>query len=216
MANPAPEPSPSVPERRADPAPTSGSPEPTTPPPKKEDDAALVRGILDRYAEAYTHLDADAAKAVWPSVNRAALSRAFNGLNEQRIAFNDCSVDVRSTQARATCSGSTTWEPKIGGGPRTDTRRWAFDLEKSGDALIIRDARVQNRETKDTDGDQGAVNPSCPSRHSTCTESTNVPVTFHLTTVTSDDSVATLSPGSRRSVSTPTIVGCGCETGTML
>jgi len=145
MANPAPEPSPSVPERRADPAPTSGSPEPTTPPPKKEDDAALVRGILDRYAEAYTHLDADAAKAVWPSVNRAALSRAFNGLNEQRIAFNDCSVDVRSTQARATCSGSTTWEPKIGGGPRTDTRRWAFDLEKSGDAWIIRDARVQNR-----------------------------------------------------------------------
>jgi hypothetical protein len=122
-------------------APAAASPTPSTP----ADDAVLVRSILDKYAEAYTRLDADAAKAVWPSVNRAALSRAFNGLNEQRIAFNDCSVNVRSTEARATCSGSTTWEPKIGGGPHTDTRRWAFDLEKSADGWIIRDARVQNR-----------------------------------------------------------------------
>ena len=113
--------------------------------PKRPDDAALVRNTLNRYAEAYTHLDADAAKAVWPTVNRAALSKAFSGLTEQRIAFADCAVDVRSTEARATCSGSTTWEPKIGGGLRTDVRKWAFDLEKSGDGWIIRDARVQNR-----------------------------------------------------------------------
>ena len=119
------------------------APAPTVP--KKMDETALVRTILDKYADAYTRLDADAAKAVWPSVNRAALSRAFDGLNEQRIAFSDCSVLVRSTQAKATCSGSTTWEPKIGGGPRTDVRRWAFDLEKSGDDWVIRDARVQNR-----------------------------------------------------------------------
>jgi hypothetical protein len=119
--------------------------EPPASAPKTPDDADLVRGILARYADAYTRLDADAAKAVWPSVNRAALSRAFSGLNEQRIAFKDCSVDVRSAEARATCSGSTTWEPKIGGGARTDMRRWAFDLRKNGDAWIIRDARVQNR-----------------------------------------------------------------------
>jgi hypothetical protein len=121
---------------------TAAAPPPV---PKGPDDVALVRGILDKYADAYTRLDADAAKAVWPSVNRAALSRAFNGLNEQRIAFSDCAVLVHSTLARATCSGSTTWAPKIGGGARTDTRRWAFDLEKSGDDWIIRDVRVQNR-----------------------------------------------------------------------
>ena len=113
--------------------------------PRRPDDVSLVRGILDKYADAYTRLDADAAKAVWPSVNRTALSRAFSGLNEQRIAFSDCSVLVHSTEARATCSGSTTWEPKIGGGARTDVRRWAFDLEKSGTDWVIRDARVQNR-----------------------------------------------------------------------
>ena len=132
-------------DSRTETAPAAASPAATIPAPKNADEAALVRSILDRYADAYTRLDADAAKAVWPSVNRAALSRAFNGLNEQRIAFNDCSVNVRSTEARATCSGSTTWEPKIGGGPHTDVRRWAFDLEKSADGWIIRDARVQNR-----------------------------------------------------------------------
>jgi hypothetical protein len=120
-------------------------PSPSVSVPRRPDDVALVRDILDKYADAYTRLDADAAKAVWPSVNRAALSRAFNGLNEQRIAFSDCAVLVHSTQARATCSGSTTWEPKIGGGARTDVRRWAFDLEKSGSDWVIRDARVQNR-----------------------------------------------------------------------
>ena len=132
-------PPPSLPA--ADRAPTEPSPSL----PKKTDDVALVRSILNRYADAYTRLDADAAKAVWPSVNRTALARAFDGLNEQRIAFSDCSVLVRSTEARATCSGSATWEPKIGGGARTDVRRWAFALEKSGDEWIIRDARVQNR-----------------------------------------------------------------------
>jgi hypothetical protein len=120
-------------------------PSPSVSVPRRPDDVALVRDILDKYADAYTRLDADAAKAVWPSVNRAALSRAFSGLNEQRIAFSDCAVLVHSTQARATCSGSTTWEPKIGGGARTDVRRWAFDLEKSGSDWVIRDARVQNR-----------------------------------------------------------------------
>jgi hypothetical protein len=113
--------------------------------PRRPDDVTLVRDILDKYADAYTRLDADAAQAVWPSVNRAALSRAFSGLNEQRIAFSDCAVLVHSTQARATCSGSTTWEPKIGGGARTDVRRWAFELEKSGSDWVLRDARVQNR-----------------------------------------------------------------------
>lgn len=120
-------------------------PSPSVSVPRRPDDVTLVRDILDKYADAYTRLDADAAKAVWPSVNRAALSRAFSGLNEQRIAFSDCAVLVHSTQARATCSGSTTWEPKIGGGARTDVRRWAFDLEKSGTDWVIRDARVQNR-----------------------------------------------------------------------
>jgi hypothetical protein len=133
-----PAPPPPVVEGRAETKPKPSAPEVT--------DADLVRRVLDRYADAYTRLDADAAQSIWPSVNHAALARAFNGLAEQKIAFADCAVDVQSSGARAVCSGSATWQPKVGGsGPRTDARHWAFDLQKAGDGWVIRDARVQNR-----------------------------------------------------------------------
>jgi hypothetical protein len=117
------------------------SDEPATP-----SEAELVRGVLHRYADAYTRLDAAAAQAVWPSVNRAALSRAFGDLAEQEIALGTCNIDVRDAVARASCAGSATWAPKVGsGGARTDTRRWSFELHKSNDGWLISEARVQNR-----------------------------------------------------------------------
>jgi hypothetical protein len=79
-------------------------------------------------------------------VNRAALSRAFNGLAEQEIALGNCAIDVRDAVARASCAGSATWAPKVGsGGSRTDPRRWSFELHKSTDGWLISAARVQNR-----------------------------------------------------------------------
>ena len=105
-----------------------------------------VRGTLDRYAAAYNDLDARAAERVWPSVNRVALSRAFEGLASQRVSLGDCRIDVNGTGARASCAGSATWAPKVGDGtPRTEARRWTFDLARHGDSWQIVSARVQKR-----------------------------------------------------------------------
>lgn len=105
-----------------------------------------VRGTLDRYAAAYTALDAAAAERVWPNVNRAALSRAFEGLASQRVTLGNCRIEVNGATARASCAGSTTWAPKVGdGSPRTDARRWTFDLVRNSDSWKIVSARVQNR-----------------------------------------------------------------------
>jgi hypothetical protein len=112
-------------------------------------DDAAVRGVLNRYAAAYSHLDASAAQEVWPAVNRSALSRAFDGLASQRVSLEKCSIDVKGTTAHATCAGSTTWSPKIGnGGPRTEPRNWTFQLAKAGEDWQIVGARVQNTQNK--------------------------------------------------------------------
>ena len=114
-------------------------------PPKVAEDAA-VRGVLDRYAAAYSRLDASAAQQVWPAVNRSALSRAFDNLASQQVSLDNCAVDVRGESAQAKCAGSATWSPKVGnGGSRTEPRSWTFQLAKAGADWQIVSARVQNR-----------------------------------------------------------------------
>jgi hypothetical protein len=105
-----------------------------------------VQGVLNRYASAYSRLDASAAQEVWPAVNRSALEHAFDGLASQRLLLDHCNVVVQGVTARATCAGSTTWSPKIGNSSRrTEARNWTFQLAKAGSAWQIVSARVQNR-----------------------------------------------------------------------
>ncbi len=121
---------------------------PETVPVAPSDDAA-VRGILDRYAAAYSRLDASAAQEIWPRVNRSALSRAFDGLASQQVSLDQCDVDVHGVTARAICAGSATWAPKIGNGnARTEPRNWTFQLAKAGSDWQIVSARVQQPQNK--------------------------------------------------------------------
>lgn len=121
---------------------------PDTMPIGPSDDAA-VRGILDRYAAAYSRLDASAAQEIWPRVNRSALSRAFDGLASQQVSLDQCDVDVHGGTARAICAGSATWAPKIGNGnSRTEPRNWTFQLAKAGSDWQIVSARVQQPQNK--------------------------------------------------------------------
>ena len=148
-STPVPEPTATVAESHADAVPAlpvgaAAKPERTASVSVPED--AAVRAVLNKYAAAYSHLDAAAAQAVWPAVNRPALSRAFDGLASQRVVLDRCNIDVGAATARATCAGSAIWSPKIGnGGPRTETRTWSFQLARAGADWQIVTARVQNR-----------------------------------------------------------------------
>jgi SnoaL-like domain len=103
------------------------------------DEASIVRSVLTRYERAYSSLDARAASAVWPGVDRTALERAFDGLASQRVSLQSCDVTVHGAAARALCSGTAMWVPKVGGGTRTAARRWDFELRKrDGDWEIER------------------------------------------------------------------------------
>jgi hypothetical protein len=156
----APEPEP-LPERfpRADiePAPGLAAPvppaaSPVDPPARTEhgtptmaraEDLAFVRSVLERYEGAYSALDADAASQVWPTVNRNALARAFQGLATQHVSLGTCDVTLKGPAARATCQGTASWKPKVGGGLRTEDRRWEFELRKDGAGWIIERASAR-------------------------------------------------------------------------
>jgi hypothetical protein len=105
----------------------------------------LVRAVLERYAAAYGRLDADAAKAIWPAVDRGALARAFDGLASQRVSLGACDVSVNAATARARCEGTATWEPKVGSGTVRERRAWTFALARAGGVWQIVSAHVQKR-----------------------------------------------------------------------
>ena len=102
-----------------------------------------IRAALSRYESAYNRLDVDAVRTIWPTLDQRALARAFDGLNSQRVALQNCNVDVSGSTAKANCSGNASWTPKIGGGERSAARRWTFDLSESNGAWRITQVRAQ-------------------------------------------------------------------------
>jgi hypothetical protein len=93
------------------------------------DEAASVREVLNKYADAYTALDAYAVRDVWPTVNESALGRAFEGLVSQTVRLQGCKISVTGIRAQAVCGGTASWLPRIGGGKAREARRtWTFAL----------------------------------------------------------------------------------------
>lgn len=125
------------------PAPAPEPEAPDLPPAEPPSQEPAVRSVLARFEAAYSSLSASAARQVWPSVDARSLSRAFEGLESQRVSLGNCRVQVAASTARAECSGSATWTPKIGGGRRTEPRRWEFDLARDNGAWLIVQARAR-------------------------------------------------------------------------
>jgi hypothetical protein len=73
-------------------------------------------------------LDVNAAGAVWPALDRKALTRAFDGLASQAVTLGSCEVRIVGESAIADCAGSATWTPKVGGRSHRQARQWQFQL----------------------------------------------------------------------------------------
>jgi hypothetical protein len=108
------------------------------------DERERVREILMRYESAYSSLDAAAAREIWPSVDQRALARAFDGLAAQDVSLGRCNVQVNGGTARADCSGTARWTPKVGGGaPRQQARQWSFELKNVDENWRIVSAQIR-------------------------------------------------------------------------
>ena len=72
------------------------------------------------------------AQAVYPTVNRVALARAFDNLESQTLEFDSCDIEVRGIMARAVCHGTTHYVPKVGSRyPHIEPLVWSFELRKT-------------------------------------------------------------------------------------
>jgi len=117
---------------------TAGPPISATTPVRPKGDQQLVEEALQRYRGAYGGLNVQSAEAVYPTVNRVALARAFDSLESQSLIFDSCDIEIRGVLARAVCHGTTHYVPKIGSRyPRTEPLVWSFELRKSNDDWTI-------------------------------------------------------------------------------
>lgn len=107
-----------------------------------EDEQAVWR-TLSRYVTAFEQMNIGATVAVWPSVDRRALSRAFAALKSQGLAFDACDVDVQRTTATARCSGTVRFVPKVGSGDaQVAAQAWQFSMRRAGRDWTIDEVRA--------------------------------------------------------------------------
>jgi hypothetical protein len=101
----------------------------------------VVLTVVARYVSAYAHLDVEAVKAVWPSVDAKALGRAFAGLESQSFHFDECRIVPETSSAKAYCAGTAVFVPRVGNRhEHFEFREWTFELKKAGEEWTI--ARV--------------------------------------------------------------------------
>lgn len=100
--------------------------------------------MLDRYRLAFSNLSVDGLGTVWRTADTKALARAFDQLEKQSVEFDACQIEIYGELADASCSGRTSFVPKIGARtPRVESRRWSFRLVRTGAGWII--DRVESR-----------------------------------------------------------------------
>jgi hypothetical protein len=101
-------------------------------------DTQAIQRVLGQYRNAFNVLDSGAAKAVWPSVDARALSRAFDRLEEQAVQFSECNIAVTGVRATASCAGNAKYVPKVGNrSPHYEPRQWRFNLRKVDEGWLI-------------------------------------------------------------------------------
>jgi hypothetical protein len=104
----------------------------------REAEVRAIENVLGRYRSAFNHLDTGAARAVWPTVNEKALTRAFDGLESHDLSFENCQIEVFSGLAEAACSGRARYVPRVGNRtPRDEAHRWTFSLRKAAAGWLI-------------------------------------------------------------------------------
>jgi S1-C subfamily serine protease len=113
---------------------------------RPEADQDAIRKVLDLYADAYNHLDAETLWKIWPSSpprTKQAIENAFKSaasikMNLQ-VGTPDIATDSQSATVRGQCS--QTFVPRKGSAQPSRTDDIAFSLKRNGGAWVIVDVK---------------------------------------------------------------------------
>ena len=101
-------------------------------------DQKAVLETLREYTQAYEALDVKATVAVWPSVDRRALARAFSTLKSHQLELDDCKITIADAKATTRCRGTAEYVRKVGSStPRTEYQDLTFKMRKLGNEWFI-------------------------------------------------------------------------------
>ncbi|MGE3178004.1 MAG: hypothetical protein AB7O32_11080 [Vicinamibacterales bacterium] len=101
-----------------------------------------MRATLAAYAAAYSGLDVDGVKRVFPNVNEGALRRAFGSLRSQQVVIQGEQLAVAGDTATVSCTLVSSAVGQVGAPvAQRDSRRVVFNLVKRNGAWIIVDRR---------------------------------------------------------------------------
>jgi len=101
-----------------------------------------VRGVLDRFAQAYNSKDLAGLAMVWPSVPRESYRSTFNTFESLSWVFNTCDIDVAAATATATCSVALK-RVDVRGRATSESSRRRFVLRNAGGAWRIDEMQLQ-------------------------------------------------------------------------
>lgn len=96
-----------------------------------------VNAVLAQFQAGYSRLDAGSVQAIWPSVDRPRLERAFRNLEWQTLEFSECRLDVTGAAATAICTGMVEYGTRVGSQRAREARRWTFALREESAGWLI-------------------------------------------------------------------------------
>jgi len=105
--------------------------------------ATAIERTLQGYQSAFSRLDVNAVRQVWPSVDQKALAKAFDQLRSEDLTLENCKVTVSGANAVAACGGKTEYVPKIGSkSPRVERHQWRISLQQVAERWVVRGVDV--------------------------------------------------------------------------
>lgn len=132
-----------APPARTEPAPTTTSPAAGAAPAAaaRAADEAGIRAALRAYEQAYSKLDVEAVRRVFPSINASLLDRTFRDLRSQAVKIDITEpISITGTTATVVCDVALSVTPRAGSGTSA-TIPSVFRLQKVGDHWIITERR---------------------------------------------------------------------------
>lgn len=107
--------------------------------PASRAERVAIQAAVNRYRDAFSMLDAEAVRAIWPSADVATLRRQFAAIPDQNVEFDGCRISSSSTTATASCTGLVESGLKPGERrPQSRRASWHFTLQKTGARWLIR------------------------------------------------------------------------------